>query len=216
MADDRQSYLDPRAEGASGSWHPPGPIPQRIRHFGRFPDTAPWKPGDLLLFCAVRPGLASRAIVRTQSNGGFADKDARWHHAAVYVGHNHLCEAVLSGVRYGPIYPYVGTHLIRVRRDETLSDRLRYELAIRSLARLKQDYSVRRLPLLAFYGVAGFWKRTTLPPDTPTVICSQVFADAYMLTTRRLVARTATSPIVPADLSMTEVLSDVATSWLSF
>lgn len=216
MARDRQNYLDPRVESASGSWQPPGPIPKKIRRFGRFPDTALWKPGDLLLFSAVRPSLASRAIIRTQTNGGFNEKHARWHHAAVYVGHNHLCEAVLSGVRYGPIYPYVGAHLIRVRRDESLSEISRYELAIRSLARLKEGYAVNLLPMLAFYGLAGFWNRKTLPPDTPTVVCSQLFAQAYAGTTMRYVADPAAIPVVPADLSMTEVLSDVATGWLRF
>lgn len=216
MACNHQIYLDPSVEGASGSWKPPGPIPQKLRRFGRFPNTSLWKPGDLLLFSAVRPSLASRAIVRTQTNGGFAEQDARWHHAAVYVGHNHICEAVLSGVRYGPIYPYVGAHLIRVRRDETLTEMNRYELAIRSLAHLREDYSVKLLPLLAFYGLAGFWNRKTLPPDTPTVICSQVFAHAYTGTTMRLVAGPQAIPVVPADLSMTDTLTDVKTDWLSF
>ena len=217
MACEQQQYLNPAVEGASGSWQPPGPIPKRLRHFGRFPNTGDWQPGDLLLFSAVRPSLASRAIIRTQEKGGFLECHARWHHAAVYLGHDHLCEAVLwGGVRYEPIYAYVGSHLIRVRRDERLTDIQRYEITIRSLALLKENYSVRRLPLLAFYGVAGYWTRNRLPPDTPTVICSQLFSHAYGLATGRYVANPAAIPVVPADLSMTDVLTDVKTDWLSF
>lgn len=212
MAQSVQLFLDPTIKAASGSWQPPGLIPERVREFGRFPNTALWQPGDLLLFSAIRPSLASRAIVRTQTKGGYEAP----HHVAVYVGHNFLCEAVLRGVRYGPIYTYVGSHLIRVRRDPSLSNTERYELAIRSIARLKENYSVNRLPLLVFYGMAGFWTRTRLRSDTPTVICSQVFADAHSLTTRRLVVQTEANLVVPADLSMTDVLTDVATNWLSF
>ena len=207
-------YLDPNVTNVSGPWKPAGPIPKKLREFGYFPDTAIWKPGDLLLFSAVRPSFASRAIITTQLEGGFAKDDARWHHAAVYVGHDHICEAVLwGGVRYEPIYSYVGSHLIRVRRDEKLSESQRYEIAIRSLANLKKYYSIRLLPLLAFYAVAGFWKRKALPRDTPTVICSEMFAVAYSSTAERRVAQ---PPVVPADLSMTDVLNDQKTDWLSF
>ncbi len=46
--------------------------------------------------------------------------DARWHHAAMYIGDANICEATASGVNLVPIFDYVGTHLLRLRRGQIL------------------------------------------------------------------------------------------------
>jgi hypothetical protein len=173
--------------------------------------------GDLLLLSAVRQPLVSRWIVAAQLRGGFDSSHARWHHAAIYVGHDHICEAVPTGIRYGPVHRYVGTHLIRVRRDASLTAVQRYELALRSVVRLKEMYSVLHMPRLALDAAMGFWRSNHRPTRAPSVICSQIYADAYMATTLRVLGPRgdfASGRLVPADLSMTAMLSDVPAAWL--
>jgi hypothetical protein len=189
-----------------------------LREFGRFPDTSAWEVGDLLLLSAVRQPLISRWIVAAQRRGGFDPLLARWHLAAISVGHDHVCEAVPTGIRYGPLHRYVGAHLIRVRRDASLTPVQRYELALRSVVRLKETYSILRIPGMAIDAAMGFWRSHHRPTRAPSVICSQIYADAYMATTLRVLGPRgdfATGRLVPADLSMTTALSDVATAWLA-
>lgn len=172
----------------------------------------------MLLLSAVDPPLISRWIVRAQVAGGFAPEHARWHHAAVYVGHDHVCEAVPTGVRYGPIYRYVGNHLIRVCRDHGLTQVQRYEIALRSAVRVKERYSWWHMPGIAWDATRGFWLRGSRPTRAPSVICSQVFAEAYAAATGRLLGPSgafAAGQLTPADLSGSPALSDLRTTWLS-
>lgn len=77
-----QVVLDPADTSTVGTWKAPVAIPPRLRAFGRFPDITQCRPGDLLLVSAVEKGFVSRQIVKAQKRGGYAEDDARWHHAA--------------------------------------------------------------------------------------------------------------------------------------
>jgi hypothetical protein len=213
-----QIILDPADLTTTGQWIPPGPIPQSLRQFGRFPDVSKWLPGDLLLFSAVHPGWIPQSIIRGQERGGYAPEDARWHHAAVYLGDGiSICEAVAKGVRYIPIYPYIlGNYRLRIRRDNTLTSEERWKIAMQSLTRLRSPYGFSGIVSLARQSWRGYWQsRGSLPPlGAGAVICSQLYSDSYSMVTGRLLVKTSTGTVKPADLSLTLQLTDVATPWL--
>lgn len=212
-----QKILDPADQHTTGQWSPSGPIPPPLRQFGRFPNVRDWFPGDLLLFSAVHPNWISKSIIRGQENGGYAAEDARWHHVAVYLGDGiSICEATSTGVHHAPIYPYLGEYLLRVRRDPTLTPDQRWQIAIKSLTRLGSRYSFRHILSLAYHSWHGFWRQNnSLPPlGAKAVICSQLFSEAYTLVTSRLPLSSPSGPMKPADLSLTESLTDIETSWL--
>lgn len=65
---------------------------------------------------SLQPDAVTRQIIAAQTRGGFGAEDARWQHAAVYLGDGYVIEATLRGVRYAPIYPYLGSYRLRLRR----------------------------------------------------------------------------------------------------
>ncbi len=211
-----QIVLDPRQlpdRERAPIWHPNGPVPPDLRKFGWYPQTEPWLPGDLILLHSVRPSLISRLIISGQHTGGYPPVDARWHHAAVYVGDDYLCEATLCGVRYRPIYSYVGARLIRVRRDPRLKPDQRYKIAITAMARLRRAYSWIDLLRLGVQSLMGFWRPRRMVLGTFGLICSQLYADAYQATTGRVLTSGGRQIATPADLSLTEILVDVQFGW---
>lgn len=209
-----QSVLDPKNKTVQGNWKPDGPLPRRVREFGRYPNFADWHPGDLLLFYkSEKPSLVSKLIIKAQESS-FALEHARWHHAAVYVGDGFLCEAnIFSGVQYRPIHDYVGKHCIRVRRDPTLAPGEGFKLAVRALTHLRETYGVLTALGLGLKALRGFWRPTTLALDSQGVICSRLYALAYMAATGRIISDTDGRPILPADLSLTDNLLDVTVCW---
>ncbi|MCH7693776.1 MAG: hypothetical protein IID50_10070 [Proteobacteria bacterium] len=210
-----QSVLDPKNKTVEGKWKPDGPLPRRVRKFGRYPNFADWHPGDLLLFHkSEKPSLVSKLIIKAQESS-FDFEHARWHHAAVYVGDGFLCEAnIFPGVQYRPIHDYVGKHCIRVRRDFALAEGEGFKLAIRSLTRLRETYGVLTALGLGLKALRGFWLPTTLALDSQGVICSRLYDIAYMAATGRTISYTGGRPIIPADLSLTGNLEDVPVYWL--
>ena len=211
-----QKVLDPRESGASGTWTPPGQLPPWVRQFGRFPNIDSWQPGDLLLVSATRPPFASRAVISAQQSGGYRTEDARWHHAAVYIGGRiGLCEATLRGVGSGPIYPYIGKHLLRVRRDPALSREEGWEIAVSALTRLRSSYSFGSIVRHTLQAGSGFWKPSSHAhySRTRSVICSQLYADAYSMVTGKVLFNPANGEVSPAFLSSTGNLVDVDLCW---
>lgn len=157
-----QRFLDPRtAEHAvAGAVHLgmarptdagdalPAQLPWYLRSFGFLPDTTAWRPGDLILVCAVRSRWRWRLIQAAQQVSVDTAEHARWHHAAVYLGDFVVAEAVGGrGVRVGYLYPYLSRFLLRVRRpleaDAELGQRLALQAAIASGKR---------------YDWRGFWR----------------------------------------------------------
>ena len=211
-----QQVIDPQnvvVPEDAAVWTPPGPIPPDLRKFGHFPDTSVWLPGDLMLFNSINPNLISRMIIKAQREAGFADDDARWHHAAVYVGDNFVCDAVpVGGVRYRTMYSDILVKRMRVRRDLTLTADERYKIAITALTRLRASYSI--FEVLNFrVGASRLWEVQKLPLRTFGIVCSQLYADAYATVTSRLPIRGAHRLATPADLSATDVLADIAMAW---
>jgi hypothetical protein len=189
-------------------------VPPRVRRFGRIPDTSNLLPGDVVLFSATGVRLSSRIIQRAQQHGGYAIEHARWHHVAVYIGDGHILEALTSGVKYRPIYPYSGTHLMRFRRDLNLNPDDRYKIAIQSLIALRQRYSLKLLPRVAWNMTRTLWSPAESIRGTRAVICSQVYVDAYMTVTSRNVCPGLLSDVPPAEISRSNVLSDVHVGWV--
>jgi hypothetical protein len=210
-----QHVLDPLDPTTHGTWRPTGPIPASVRALGRFPDVRAWRAGDLVLVSALAPEFLSRRIVLAQERGGFAPIDARWHHAAVYLGDGRICEATLGGVQARRIDGYIGTHLIRVRRDPLITETEGYDIAVHALFRMRWYYSVWTIVRMLLQSWRGFY-------DDPvglrfaarhSVICSILYADAYSLVTQRVLGNAAGATPTPAFLSSTPALTDVACRW---
>ncbi len=212
-----QAYLDPRNRVTVGTWQPKEPIPEWIRGFGLYPDTSSWLPGDLILVSNIEPNWSHKIIEWVQRKGGYSNDDARWHHAAVYLGDDSICEADTDGVKYKPIYRYVkGKHLIRVRRDNDLDLNTRWRIALRSMTKLKEAYGFLYLPSLLDSAISGFWQPNSKSLRVPShaKICSQLYADAYSTVTGKVLYNTSSGEITPAFLSLTSQLSDINSHWL--
>ena len=212
-----QLVLDPGDQTTVGFWKPQGPIPPVLRRVGRFPNTDDWLPGDLVLMSKIQPDLNQRAIIGAQERGGFEPLDARWQHAAVYLGENGLCEAAGSGVRVSSlITEYVGSHLLRVRRPD-LDVHERYRLCMKSLTRTPEPYDWLGAFVLLLQSVSGFWRqgpRSVLPPHSGPVICSELYAWSYLQVASRLLVKPDPGrPLTPADLSMSTELEYVPVCW---
>jgi hypothetical protein len=212
-----QITLDPRHAKSNGtSWRPVEQLPSKLREFALFPNIEDWLPGDLVLTAQVKPDWVHAQITEAQLRSGFAAEDARWQHAAVYMGDGFLSEAGTSRVRYASIANYIGAHLIRVRRDPNLSRDERWRLAIQAVVRLGEPYgfgkvfSIYRNSFSKSWGLAlgaQFYKKRR------SVICSQLYADAFSVVTGRLLWPHVNTPITPATLSLTQVLTDVPLHW---
>ena len=212
-----QKVLDPRNIGAGKPWKPSGPLPRHVRDFGYFPDFTVLLPGDLLLVSALDPLLVSTVIISAQERGGYAQEDARWHHAAMYFGEglgNCLCEAVAKdGIRQSPLYPYIGKHLLRFRRDPTLDISTRWRIVVRALTRLGHSYSKSRLVELAAKAMEGYWKDVATA-DASAIICSEFYSDAYSVVTKKVLKNTIAGEATPAYLSCCAELEDIEVGWL--
>jgi hypothetical protein len=211
-----QSILDPRTARSNGtSWLPVEELPARVRSFGLFPNIADWLPGDVLLLSQVAPDWIHRQITAAQLRG-FDEEHARWQHAAVYMGDGYVSEAGTSGVRYASVSNYVGEHLIRVRRDFTLQTDERWRVAIQAVVRLGTPYGFRTVFSVYrnAYSMSGALAlRAQFHKRKRTVICSQLYADAFSVVTGRLLSTRVDAPITPAVLSCAPALSDVALHW---
>lgn len=195
----------------------PTQLPPDVRKFGYLPDFDLWRPGDLLLFSAIRPGFMRRQIIAMQEREGYAEEHARWHHAAVYIGDRCLCEAVPGGVRYRPVAEFVGDRLIRARRGQYDAEEDPREqglrVAIRAMMRLMRPYSLGRVMSAWVHS----WNRTLHPIQYNArgraIICSQLFHDAYQEATGRSLVESVDTIVLPAQLSACEGLDDVESAW---
>jgi len=203
--------LDPaNIENPEDHPDPPVQIPRVVRDFGYLPNTQLWRPGDLILVSSIKPGFISRSIIKVQ-RGIYSDEDALWHHAAVYIGDDIICEATGKGVNPKPIFPYIGNHKIRVRRDLALTIEDSYKIAIQALFRIKYKYSFGSIIRLLLQAN----KANIKPKDfsKASTICSQLYADAYGAVTGRTIDNRTDHPITPAGLSGYSGLIDVDVSW---
>jgi hypothetical protein len=144
-----------------------------------------------------------------------AADDAQWQHAAVYIGEGYVVEATLHGVRYAPIFPYLGGHRLRLRRPLDLSDDDRWKIAIQACVRSNERYAMRSILRLFRLSFGGYWTRQRgfAIAYAKSVICSQLYADAYSRVTGRLVTPPVAGIPTPAALSASTAFEDVDLSW---
>lgn len=208
-----QLILDPSDQTTVGPWQAPPRIPPNVRAFGRFPDVDAWEPGDVILVSALKPQMLSRRIIRAQEQLGFAAEHARWHHAAIYAGNANICEAVvLRGVRQTPLYDYIGTHRLRIRRAAALPLKARTDILINAMGHIGEGYSLPAALMLGWRAMQP-WSQLSFAEKLYLhngMICSQLFANAYTYTTLLVLDPEA---VTPATLSHTTALVDVPTAW---
>ena len=212
-----QRLLDPRdTSSATQPTSVPTTLPEDVREFGFIPDFKLWLPGDLLLFSAVKPNRAQRAIMKAQLRLGYAEEHAKWHHAAVYIGDLHLCEAVFRGVRYHPVTDiFLGSRL-RIRRNTQLTKEERFRIAIRALMRLSKPYDFWSVTLSGFRSLNTAFGQAfsrELRVRGRAVICSQLYHEAYMEVTSQALSAVTDRDVFPADLSACGGLADVRAQW---
>lgn len=212
-----QKVLLPTDNIADGAeWSPSGPIPSSLRTFGKYPNVDEWLPGDLLLVFSTDPVFTTREIVATQERLGFSKEDARWQHAAVHLGDGYVMEATLPGIRYVPIYEYLGAHGLRLRRPIDLTDKQRWEIAIQAAVRANQRYAIRNVLQIYKDSRIKLWRpRSLITPfaRTKSAICSQLYSDAFSFVTSKLLTRTVAEVITPAALSASIHFEDVDLKW---
>lgn len=197
-------------------WAPSGPIPQKLREFGYCVDLQLLKPGDLVLVSSITPGLIASAIRRVQAQGGYGGQDARWEHAAVYIGSSAICEATRAGVSVSSMYDYMGSHLIRVRRNIALTSDQGWNLAVHALQQKGYRYGFSSILGLYLKSRIGFWHRQGKPVSFPksSVYCSELYADAHVKICGVALGNLKSGEVTPASLSLESALSDIPLSWV--
>jgi hypothetical protein len=188
-------------------------------------DTSALAPGDLVLTSELEPDKISSLIVGVQKQGGYHHDDARWTHAAMYVGDGtSVVEATFDSVREGGdvrltnLDEYCkGQHMLRFRRSRYIHDtQLGWKVCVRAFSRLKRPYSFAAAARLWFDVVirgGGFFDDKERPVSK-AVICSTLYADSYNEATRRLLGEVS-GVCVPAWLSCSDEFEDVQPEWLS-
>jgi hypothetical protein len=206
-----QVVLDPAEPVAGPPIRPGRPLPMAARLFGRLPDTSVLLPGDIVLFNRIDRRFSHRAIERVQGRYGFAADDARWHHAAIYVGQDAVCEAGLGGVRFHTMLDRLTTYRLRVRRLPDLDERTRFDIAVQAMSNLRRRYGCREIMALLVgqtdLGARYLVNRRFQP------ICSVICADAYGVVGVALHTDVHRRPTLPADLSLSPILADVPLRW---
>jgi hypothetical protein len=200
-------------------------LPQQTREFGKIVDTALLLPGDLMLAREIKPDRTSETIVQTQKQGGYHDHDARWTHAAMYLGDGmSIIEATFDSlaeggsVRVTNLYQYAQrAHALRFRRSKFISDdRQRWRLCIRAMTRLGKPYSFMEAVGIWFNIVVrgrGFFSEDMRRSANDAIICSLLYADAYGEAIRRSLGERE-GICVPAWLSASDEFEDVGVAWL--
>ena len=212
-----QRVLDPRRTDSAHepSQSQPTTLPSWVRKFGFVPNFEDWFPGDLVLFSKLRRNWVERQIVGAQENLNYSANDARWHHAAVYIGDRYLCEARRGGVSYRPVVECIDTNtLLRVRRNFELPELHRFRVAIRALMRLSQPYSYGSIGRAFWHSLNPRSFAIALHPQKRAVICSQLFHEAYMEATGSTLVELADRAVVPAELSAVRHLRDIEINWI--
>lgn len=232
-----RSYLNPKSprsdpDSIVGDWSAPPRVnlPPALWDFGFVPDPSQLQPGDLLLFHSTKPDRVSGWIIDVQKQGHFEEKHARWHHAAVYVHDFYICEAELTGVCYRPLFSDINkdTEILVRRPDydalakaaeaidgkEHSTDEIRLALLINAMHRLGTPYGYWKALKMWWQSSKGLWGYHLGYGHAKSVICSELYAEAYMKAADRTIVPNYTSVAFPAHLSKTTNLRDVPVNWL--
>ena len=176
------------------------------------------KPGDLVLFSALDPSWPSQAIIDTQRNGGHHPTNAQWHHAAVYIGENQLCEANFpNGVRVCSLLNYIPNYKILVRRDPDLLVDETWKICIQALTKMGRKYSVKDIIKVYLLSInpLGFVNKKSVILDRISTICSRLYAESYADVTGTFLVKGKQGLEIPAELSITQKLQDLDVGWVS-
>ncbi len=192
-------------------------MPKALADLNAIPDSSRLRAGDLILISSVEGdnSKTAAAIRHTQSIAGYNPIDARWHHAAVFLGFDfRICEATRKGVRTGSLLDYAATHLIRVRRDPKLDTEAGWKISVLAACQIGTPYSVLSILNLAGRARKGYWQ----PRHDSThvghgLICSELYADSYAAATGRTLWNHISKEVTPAYLSLTDQLSDIDVGW---
>lgn len=212
------TFLDPHNTGQAVAHPDPQGLllPPRVRAFRFVPSVGNLRSGDLLLVSKLGQPLVSEAIRRVQLRAGFEKWHAQWHHAAVYVGDDQICEAQLSGVRVGSIYDYSdGTYRLRFRRDPKLSDLLSCRLALDAALKLNYRYSFLSVLQLLWQASNGWRGDRPRVLSRRATICSQLYADAHGSVSETTLDAEARLGMTPAHLSRNKTLEDIPMQWMA-
>lgn len=216
-----QLELLPTDPALGKPWTPNRRIPPAVRKFGKFIDTSMLDPGDLVLTRDIAPDNVSKLITKTQYDLGYGEDDARWTHAAVYVGDGfRLIEATFDSVLRGGkvklsfIYDYCGQHALRCRRPkEVARDPIGWTLVLEAATLLGEKYDFAAALKLFWEGwkSVGKWDANTQAYVSPGIVCSTLYADCFAKVTRKCLGDSGTC--VPAYLSCCEDFEDLSVNW---
>ncbi|WP_338833679.1 hypothetical protein [Bradyrhizobium septentrionale] len=223
----RASQLELHPDGdAVGSIAPFRSIPTATRSFGKLVDTSNLQAGDLILTRDIHPDGISTLITDVQREGGYHPDDARWTHAAMYLGDGgNVIEATFENpvrggdVRLSSLDSFCeGAHALRFRRSRFIAvERDGWRVCVRAMSRLGKPYNIFEAASMWFRVIfraksfSDFGKRD---PTSAAIICSVLYADAYNEATRRSLGEV-NGACVPAWLSGSDEFDDVKADWLT-
>lgn len=213
-----QIFLDPRQISPGfTACKVPATLPQEVWDLGHLPALEQLLPGDLILVSPVSPSFKQRGIRDAQKRGGYHEDDARWTHAAVYLGFNFdICESTIEGVHIASLLDYLATCLVRIRRDKsTLGQDQRWRIAVSAASQMRRGYGFLSVVKIFFRALVGLHVRQYSGTQSPSKLtCSELYADAYCEATgRTLDWNHPGKDISPALLSFTDELVDVPVEW---
>jgi hypothetical protein len=197
-------------------------VPPEARKFGFVPDFGLCKAGDLILSQAIKPDWVDGQISDAQSLAGFASEHARWTHAAMFLYHDFIVEAVprgmmtVGGVTTRSLYLDVPDSVLRIRRRPTLSEEERYKIALCALRMLGSRYATTEAIRIGWRArMRSLVNRDWRPAYNRVIICSQVFNDSLLEIVRSpLDGCPVGGTVLPAHLSATSDLEDISVPWL--
>jgi hypothetical protein len=211
-------HLDPtKTPGANTATTVVERIPARVREFGFYPDTGQMQPGDLVLVCPLPPTPNATVIRRIQSSS-HGEFEARWIHAAAFLGDDSLVEIDQGGVGVVDLSKYVGRHLIHVRRPLDLNGHpvyllTGYRIAVSALKMFRTSYGF--LDLIEIGRQAIGVTSNQLSRRSKAAICSDYYNDAVARVLGRGAVSAKINPFTPADLSASTNMTDVQVDWLA-
>ena len=136
----------------------------------------------------------------------------------MYIDKGVLCEATRKGVQRAMLADYFGTHLIRARRNFSLTKDKRWEVAVEALSLQGYSYGFKEIVHLFLRAKSGYWNKAAgkarLPYPRRAVICSQLYAKSYATVTKHVIGNADGNESTPASLSAEQSLNDVRLYWL--
>ena len=208
-------------DAPTGTFTPTGPLEPFELKLGKVIDLSKLCPGDLILVSSVKLTVVGGAIRKVQAQV-YQGEHARWEHAAIYIGKGFICEATRQGVAMATLSKYMVNHVIRARRDNTLSLQQQYEIAIHALTRQNATYSYLEIGKLWYKATFGLKKSAGQNMDklgyyfpARATICSQLYGECYLEVANKLLNNLRDGTVTPAGLSSSKLLTDVKLNWLA-